>query len=80
MKGLIMTWNHRVVRFNDEAMGEYYEIKEVFYDKEGGLSGYSDATIMSDSFEGLHEQIDMFKTATSKPVLNEADFFTKDSS
>lgn len=70
-----MSWNHRVVRFNDEEMGEYYEIKEVFYDKDGSLSGYSDATILSESFEGLHEQIDMFKSATAKPVINEADFF-----
>lgn len=70
-----MTWNHRVVRFEDEEMGEYFEIKEVFYDKDGGLSGYSDATIMSDSFDGLHEQITWFKTATSKPVIDEKEFF-----
>lgn len=70
-----MTWNHRVVRFNDEEMGEYYEIKEVFYDKDGGLSGFSEASIMSDTFEGLHTQLDWFKTATSKPVINEAEFF-----
>jgi hypothetical protein len=70
-----MTWNHRVVRFEDDEMGEYFEIKEVFYDKDGGLSGYSDATILSESFEGLHEQLDMFKRATSKPVINEFEFF-----
>lgn len=70
-----MTWNHRVVRFEDEEMGEYFEIKEVFYDKDGGLSGYSDATIMSDSFDGLHEQLTWFKTATSKPVIDEKEFF-----
>lgn len=70
-----MTWNHRVVRFNDEEMGEYFEIKEVFYDKDGSLSGFSEATIMSDSFEGLHEQIEWFKTATSKPIINESEFF-----
>ncbi len=70
-----MTWNHRVVRFNDDEMGEYFEIKEVFYDKDGGLSGYSEATIMSDSFDGLHEQIKWFKTATSKPVIDEKEFF-----
>jgi hypothetical protein len=70
-----MTWNHRVVRFNDEEMGEYFEIKEVFYDKEGNPNGYSEASIMSDSFEGLHEQIEWFKTATSKPIINEAEFF-----
>ena len=70
-----MTWNHRVVRFEDEEMGEYYEIKEVFYKEDGSLSGYSEATILADTFEGLHEQLDMFKRATSKPVLNEFEFF-----
>lgn len=70
-----MTWNHRVVRFEDDEMGEYFEIKEVFYKEDGSLSGYSEATIMSDSFDGLHEQITWFKTATSKPVIDEKEFF-----
>jgi hypothetical protein len=70
-----MTWNHRVVRFNDEEMGEYFEIKEVFYDKNGNPTGYSEASIMSDSFEGLHEQLEWFKTATAKPIINEEEFF-----
>lgn len=69
-----MTWNHRVVRFRDDEMGEYYEIKEVFYDKEGGLSGYSEATVLSETFPGLSRQLKMMKTATSKPIIDISEF------
>lgn len=78
MKGLGMSWNYRVVRFENEDMGEYFEIKEVFYNKDGGLAGYSEASIFSDTYDGLFEVIDLMKAATAKPVINEADFFIKD--
>ena len=70
-----MTWNHRVVRFEDDEMGEYFEIKEVFYKEDGSVSGYSDACILSDTFDGINEQLDMFKRATFKPIIDEAEFF-----
>jgi hypothetical protein len=75
--GLGMSWNYRVVRFQNEDMGEYYEIKEVFYDKLGELAGYSEASIFSDTYDGLFEVMDLMKAATAKPVIDEADFFSK---
>ena len=80
LKGIGMTWNYRVVRFENEEMGEYFEIKEVFYDKLGEIAGYSEASVFSDTYEGLFESIDLMKAATAKPVIDEKDFFSKSES
>jgi hypothetical protein len=75
-----MTWNYRVVRFkNNEDIEEYYEIKEVFYDKQGNISGYTDSSVVSESFEGILDVLDLMRSATSKAVINEADFLKKES-
>jgi hypothetical protein len=75
--GLGMSWNYRVVRFDNEDVGEYFEIKEVFYDKSGELAGYSEASVFSDTYEGLFEVMDLMKAATAKPVIDESEFFSK---
>jgi len=75
-----MTWNYRVVRFENDEMGEYFEIKEVFYDKLGEIAGYSEASVFADTYEGLFESIDLMKAATAKPVIDEKDFFSKSES
>ena len=72
-----MTWNFRVVRFKNPDLEEYYEVKEVFYDKDGGLAGYSEASVFSETFEGLYECMEMMKAGMAKPVINEEDFFAK---
>lgn len=77
MKGHNMTWNYRVVRFPNDEMGEYFEVKEVFYDKDGGLAGYSEASVFSETFDGLHETLNLFREAFAKPVIREEEFFTK---
>jgi hypothetical protein len=75
-----MTWNYRVVRFNNnEDIEEYYEIKEVFYDKQGNISGYTDSSVVSETFEGILDVLDLMRSATSKAVINEADFLKKES-
>lgn len=74
-----MSWNYRVVRFKGENLisdtGEYYEIKEVFYDPSGKPVGYSDATCGADTYDGLFKVMGMMQSAHAKPVLDEADFF-----
>ena len=75
-----MSWNYRVVKFKNEDIDEYFEIKEVFYDKEGNLAGYAEASVFSDTYDGLFEVMEMMKSATAKPVINEEDFFVKDKS
>jgi hypothetical protein len=75
-----MSWNYRVVRFNsNEDIEEYYEIKEVFYDKQGNISGYTDSSVVSETFEGILDVLDLMRSATSKAVINEADFLKKES-
>jgi hypothetical protein len=75
-----MTWNYRVVRFRDEPesaseTGDWYEIKEVFYDSLGKPVGYSDATCGNDTYDGLFKVMSMMQSAHAKPVLNEWEMF-----
>ena len=72
-----MTWNYRVVRFKDEhaETGEYYEIKEVFYDTDGKPVGYSDATCGADTYDGLFKVMGMMQSAHAKITLNEEEIF-----
>ncbi len=72
-----MTWNYRVVRFTNDVVGEYYEVKEVFYDKLGELAGYSEASVFSDTFEGLNGTLELMSQAISKPVIDDHEFFDK---
>ena len=69
-------WNYRVVKFKTEDE-EYYEIKEVFYDTSGKPVGYSDATCGSDTYDGLYKVMGMMQSAHAKPVIDEAEFFTR---
>jgi hypothetical protein len=78
-----MTWNYRIVKFNDEPAsasetGEYYEIKEVFYDFEDKPIGYSDAVCGSDTYEGLFKCMSMMQSAHAKPVIDEEEFYRTD--
>lgn len=73
-----MSWNYRVVRFTGEEgfeTGEYYEIKEVFYDAAGKPVGYSDATCGADTYDGLFKVMGLMQSAHAKPVIDEAEFF-----
>lgn len=82
-----MTWNCRVVRFKSEITraktehddyetGEYYEIKEVFYNANGKPIGYSDAVCGSDTYEGLFKSMAIINAAHTKPVLDESEFYS----
>lgn len=74
-----MSWNYRVVRFKGENLvsdtGEYYEIKEVFYDSLGRPVGFSDAACGADTYSGLHKVMGMMQSAYAKPVINEEEFY-----
>lgn len=73
-----MSWNYRIVKFDGVTEeGEYYEIKEVFYDTDGKPVGYSDATCGSDTYDGLFKVMGLMQSAHAKPVLDEAEFFSK---
>ena len=73
-----MSWNYRVVRFKGENEEDtYYEIKEVFYNRDGSLMGYSDATVSGESFADIIKVLDMMKEDAHKSVIDEEDFFKK---
>ena len=74
-----MSWNYRVVRFKDEENQEtYYELKEVFYNRDGSLMGYSDATVSGESFDDVIKVLAMMKEDAHKAVIDEAEFFNKE--
>lgn len=68
-------WNYRVVRFKDDIEGEYLEIKEVFYNRDGSLAGYSDATVGAESIESIMNVLDMMREDAHKAIIDEEEFF-----
>lgn len=80
-----MTWNHRVVRkvFNKgtENEEEEYSIREVFYNDEGAIYGYTENPIdlACESLDSLKEYIQQCLDACDKPILIEGEVeFAKD--
>lgn len=69
-----MSWNYRVMEFEDEIEGKYYEIKEVYYNRDGTLMGYCDASVSGRSFGDIISTLDMMKTDAHKSVLKPSDF------
>lgn len=71
-----MSWNYRVVRFKgDDDESSYYELKEVFYNCDGSLMGYSDATVSGESFTDIIKVLDMMKEDAHRSVIEEEEFF-----
>ena len=71
-----MNWNHRVVRFKDENVegGYRHEFKEVFYDDQGKVTGYSNAFLWSEDAFGMQELAERLLIATTKKPIDESDF------
>jgi len=72
-----MSWNYRVMEFDDEIEGKYYEIKEVYYNRDGSLMGYCDATVGGGSFGDVISVLDAMKQDAHKSVLKPSDFDQK---
>lgn len=72
-----MSWNYRVMEFDDIDEGKYYEIKEVYYNRDGSLMGYCDASVGGSSVSDIIEVLEMMKADAHKSVLKESDFFLK---
>ena len=62
-----MTWNHRIVKTTTE--GECYELAEVFYDEDKKPYAYGEASIVGTTMQEISEQLSMFNSACTKPVL-----------
>jgi len=64
------TWNHRVVKMDDEE-GTLL-LAEVVYDDDGNPLGYHEPFMSSDTIEGLQELLDRLSAALDEPVLDAA--------
>jgi hypothetical protein len=62
------------MEFEDEFEGKYYEIKEVYYNRDGSLMGYCDASVSGGSFGDIISTLDTMKTDAHKAVLKPSDF------
>jgi len=64
------TWNHRVVKMDDEE-GTLL-LAEVVYDDDGNPLGYHEPFMSSDTIEGLQELLDRLSAALDEPALDAA--------
>jgi hypothetical protein len=62
------------MEFEDEIEGKYYEIKEVYYNRDGTLMGYCDASVSGGSFEDVIDTLTVMKADATKGVLKPSDF------
>ena len=69
-----MSWKYRVMELDDEFEGKYYEIKEVYYNRDGSLMGYCDACVSGGSFSDIINTLDTMRTDAHKTVLKPSDF------
>ncbi len=64
-------WNYRVVkeRYNDE---DWYTIREVYYDDDGKIRGYTDEIAPGgETVEVLRATLKLMRSCTDKPILDE---------
>lgn len=72
-----MHWNHRVVKHTDkyfheeeEIVEHTYEVHEVYYNSKNEPTGYTDASLTSETMEGLQIELERFAKALTQPVLD----------
>lgn len=73
-----MHWNHRVIEFETEGDGKYWEIHEVYYE-DGLPAAYAEGPaavrwFAQDSNPGPEWILAQMKKATEAPILKASDF------
>lgn len=69
------SWNHRVVDMTAENDGDpLFELREVYYNREGVPVGHGGPSVMSETMEGLTTVVDRMREALAQPVLTPEDF------
>lgn len=67
----LVSWNFRVMLV-DTPTGPFYEIREVYYDKDDNPDGWAKAhSPGGDTVEELRQELERMARATRKPVLQE---------
>jgi hypothetical protein len=74
-----MHWNYRVLHEQldnlvESFIDESFKIIECYYEDDGSLAGYCDASALGETLEELRADIDRFKKATEQPILTPEDF------
>lgn len=70
-----MSWNYRVIEHPRNDWGElWYEVCEVYYNKDGEPMGYCRSTVGSETLDGVRENLTLLGQALSRPVLKLSDF------
>lgn len=68
-----MSWNYRVFRTKYEKFGnveEIFSIREVYYNKQGGIKGItSDIVIIGETEKELQKSLEKALQAFQKPIL-----------
>jgi len=72
-----MHWNHRVVKFTvkytheeEQIVEDVYQVCEVFYNSKDEPTGHCEATLSSETIEGLQIEVERFAKALTQPVLD----------
>ena len=69
-----MSWNYRIVRFDGAFDEPYFELKEVYYDRDGKPTGYCDATVVGETFEEVISVLDLMKEGATRAILDDSAF------
>ena len=66
-----MSWNHRLMKMKD-GEDDFYQIHEVFYDKEGNVESYTKngVTVGGNDIEEVKWVLREMLAALDKPVLD----------
>ena len=66
-----MSWNHRVMKSKD-GDDYFYQIHEVYYDKEGKVDGYTarGTSPCGNSLQELKEDLELMLNCLNKEVLD----------
>lgn len=74
-----MSWNYRVVRMKGiDEEPDYYEIREVYYHRDGTLMGHCEATVSGESLPEIMRVLEMMKQDAHRAVIKEEEFHKHD--
>jgi hypothetical protein len=70
-----MNWNYRLIDLSHENGGEpWVELHEVFYEDDGSLMGYAQATTGGEDLDDVKQTLTWMLKALEHPVLRVEDF------
>ena len=71
---IFVTWNHRVLRTDNTDGSDFFSVVEVFYNEDGSLIGYSNASANGETLDDVRQDLAWMLAALDKPVINRSEF------